>query len=54
MRNKYMAVSVPIELIKIIDEKIKKAGYSSRAEFVKEACRRSLDQLGGETVGDEK
>jgi metal-responsive CopG/Arc/MetJ family transcriptional regulator len=46
MRNKYSAVSVPIELIPIIDTSIKGKGFSSRAEFVKFAIRNELQRMG--------
>lgn len=45
MRCVYTAVSVPVDLVKIIDRKIKGKGFSSRAEFVKQAIRRELEQL---------
>lgn len=40
-----MAVSVPTELIGIIDRKIKGKGFCSRAEFVKQAVRNELERL---------
>ena len=45
MRSIYTAVSVPRDLVKIIDKKIKGKGYSSRAEFVKTAIRNELVRL---------
>lgn len=45
MRNNYQAVSVPEEMIKIIDKTIKGKGFSSRAEFVKQAIRNELERL---------
>jgi metal-responsive CopG/Arc/MetJ family transcriptional regulator len=45
MRNNYQAVSVPIEMIGIIDKAIKDKGFSSRAEFVKQAIRNELERL---------
>jgi len=45
MKNEYMAVSVPVEMIAIIDKAIKGKGFSSRAEFVKQAIRNELRRL---------
>ena len=45
MRNNYQAVSVPTDMIKIIDKGIKGKGFSSRAEFVKQAIRNELERL---------
>lgn len=47
-RNGYARVSIPIELIKYIDMiiKSKKYGYRSRAEFICEAIRIRLRELG--------
>lgn len=45
MRHNYQAVSVPREMIGIIDKVIKGKGFSSRAEFVKQAIRNELERL---------
>jgi len=44
----YAQISLPIDLIKKIDELIKsgRGGYRSRAEFVKDAVRRLLREYG--------
>jgi len=41
----YLGVSLPIALINKIDEALKKYPFSSRADFVKQACRRELERL---------
>jgi len=48
MVEKYVSVSIPKSLIDKIDEVIEsnEFGYSSRAEFMKEAVREKLKQLG--------
>ena len=45
-RKGYIQVSIPEQLIEEIDEvvKIKKKGYSSRAEFVKQSIREMLEK----------
>jgi len=45
MRARYVNVSIPEDLAKKIDDFIKhvKSGYSSRAEFVREAVRVRMD-----------
>ncbi len=45
MRSIYTAVSVPVDLVKIIDRGIEGKGFSSRAEFVKRAIREELKRL---------
>lgn len=50
MRHKYTAISVPTELIPIIDKTIEGRGFSSRAEFVKFAVRKQLELLGVDGV----
>jgi len=49
MTKQYMAVSVPSEMIPIIDQAIEGKGYSSRAEFVKFCIRKELSRMGGKT-----
>lgn len=48
MTNGYITVSIPESLIKKIDNIIesKNFGYSSRAEFIKEAIRDKLSLFG--------
>jgi len=43
----YRRVSLPSELIEKIEDMVKsgKYGYKSIAEFVKEACRKRLEEL---------
>ena len=38
----YVTIKLPREIIEMIDPILKKKGYSSRAEFVKEAIRMHL------------
>ena len=47
-KTKYMPVAIPQELVEIIDSVVKsgKYGYRSRNEFVVEAIRRRLEELG--------
>jgi metal-responsive CopG/Arc/MetJ family transcriptional regulator len=41
--SEYVTIKIPAELISLIDEAtIKKVGYSSRTEFIKDAIRRML------------
>ena len=47
MRSIYTAVSVPVDLVKIIDHEIKGKGFSSRAEFIKQAVRNELERIKG-------
>jgi len=48
--TKYFTISLPENLIKEIDEKIRKFPYSSRADFVKQASRRELEKLRGDSA----
>lgn len=47
MDDEYVTVKIPIELAYQIDKLIKegKAGYKTRAEFVKEAIRQRLIKI---------
>jgi metal-responsive CopG/Arc/MetJ family transcriptional regulator len=47
MRAKYTNVCIPDQLLAEVDTIVKsgKRGYSSRAEFVKEAIREKLDRM---------
>jgi len=47
-RTGWITVALPEELVEYIDEvvKSKKYGYRSRAEFVVDAVRRRLEELG--------
>jgi len=47
MRSVYTAISVPVDLVKIIDREIKGKGFSSRAEFIKQAVRNELKRISG-------
>lgn len=42
---KYHTISLPENLVNKIDNIREKNGFSSRADFVKEACRRELRGL---------
>ena len=42
---KYMSVCLPIDLLGLIDRKIKGERYTSRADFVKQAIRLELERL---------
>ncbi|MBT3985496.1 hypothetical protein HOD38_05145 [archaeon] len=46
MRKNYVNVSIPSELVNLMDKTWKKSkkGYSGRAEFVKEAIRDKIDK----------
>ena len=48
MADGYINISIPKELIKKVDNLIEKGeyGYTSRAEFIKEAIREKLKSLG--------
>ena len=43
--SRYANVCIPKRLAELIDENIHFFGYSSRADFVKQACRRELEKL---------
>ena len=43
--NTYEPVSLPKKLLHLIDEKKSTHGYTSRADFIKQAVRKELDQL---------
>jgi len=47
-RGKYAYIAIPEDLAKIIDAIVENAkyGYRSRAEFVTDAIRRRLEELG--------
>lgn len=42
---RYMSVSLPIRILKLVDEKIKGQPYTSRADFVKQAIRLEMERL---------
>ncbi len=46
MRKNYVNVSIPSELVYLIDKTWKKSkkGYRSRAEFILEAIRKKVDE----------
>ena len=44
--NKYQGVSIPKELLQLIDLKGKNHGYTSRADFIRHAIREKLDRMG--------
>jgi len=43
--TKYTSVTLPKELLDIVDDKSKGKGYSSRAEFVKQAIRHEIKRI---------
>jgi len=45
MSGDYDIIKIPRELVKEIDEFVGKYGYTSRAEFVKDATRRLITDL---------
>jgi metal-responsive CopG/Arc/MetJ family transcriptional regulator len=45
MKKEYMAVTVPKELIPIIDITIEGKGHTSRAEFIKYCVRKELARI---------
>jgi len=42
---RYISVSLPVEILKLVDKKIKGRPYTSRADFVKQAIRLELERL---------
>jgi len=42
----YTTVSIPIDLAIKIDQVVKKGGYQNRADFVRDAIRRLLEEKG--------
>jgi len=46
-QNRFVSVSIPVEIIEQIDRVIasKKLGYDSRPEFIKDAVRRRLEEM---------
>ena len=42
---KYLSVSLPVEILRMVDEKIKGQPYTSRADFVKQAVRNEFERL---------
>ena len=49
--TRYVTVKIPEEIGAQIDRVMYRAGYSSRAEFVKDAVRRLLEKLNGYEAG---
>ena len=45
MTPKYQSVSLPISLVREIEMQIGEHGYVSTIEFVKDACRRRLEEV---------
>ena len=55
LRSGYISVSLPSELVQAVDEKtLGKLGYRSRPEFIKDAIRRRLEQIGKENFVQEQ
>jgi len=48
--SKYQGVCLPENILRLIDEKKQSFGYTSRADFVKQAIRRELERLDRITV----
>lgn len=45
--TKYVSVSLPVNLASRVEKVIDGKGYVSVAEFVKDSCRRRLEELEG-------
>lgn len=43
--TKYVCLSIPEKLMKLVESKVEKFGYSSRTDFVKQAIRHELRRL---------
>jgi len=43
--TKYVCISIPEQITQMIDKKYPVYGYSSRADFVKQAIRHELERL---------
>lgn len=50
----YSTVKLPNNLIARIDKVLEKNGYTSRADFVKESCRRRLEEIEHGSIRREK
>ena len=49
--NKYVTISLPAELIEIIDrDMLGKYGYKTKTEFIKQAIRNELYRGGGKWI----
>ncbi len=46
MKDDYMNIPIPKNLVEIIDHNKHRFGYRSRSEFVRDAIRRRLEELG--------
>jgi len=46
MTQDYVTVKIPVDLADRVDDVLKRLGYSSRAEFTKDAVRRLLVEYG--------
>jgi metal-responsive CopG/Arc/MetJ family transcriptional regulator len=44
-KRNYTTVSIPLALMKRIDQIIEKEGYRNRSDFILESIRRRLDEL---------
>ena len=43
--NNYVSVCLPRKLTNIVDERVEQLGFTSRADFVKQAIRNELKRL---------
>lgn len=43
--NNYQGVSLPKQLLKLIEEKTKGLGYTNKVDFIREAIREKLDRM---------
>lgn len=43
--NNYVSVCLPRILTNLVDRQVKKLGYTSRADFIKQAVRNELQRL---------
>jgi metal-responsive CopG/Arc/MetJ family transcriptional regulator len=48
--SNYVSVCLPRKLTNIVDEKVEKLGYTSRADFIKQAIRNELTKLRNKEV----
>jgi metal-responsive CopG/Arc/MetJ family transcriptional regulator len=44
-KRNYTTVSIPLALMKRIDQLLEKEGYRNRSDFILESIRRRLDEL---------
>jgi metal-responsive CopG/Arc/MetJ family transcriptional regulator len=47
-KSAWKTIALPADMVKRVRRILARAGYRSLAEFVRDACRRRLEELGGE------